>query len=292
MVAHLHGMQGVRGSSPLSSTKRAGQRPCPNLERGAGHGHWTFIGHFSCPWMRPLALGRSRPGSVGLAHLGVMDTTHTTRDALEPVFTIAELATELSVSTQALRARSKPGSRGSKARTTAVISRGALGDPRETRNRPRHVRPDRGQRYRRPVPGHRAAPRPGRPAPEGDRDRDVEEGCRAAAQGAAAGSHRLRQRGSPQPGQPPSPTSPTSGSPIWSSATSRRGPRTTTATICGSTCGCSSRTTRSARSAPAGSSTSSSPSPDLLLAGQALADRAQPALHVRAAARLTAAQPG
>ena len=44
--------------------------------------------------LRPLALGRSRPGSVGLAHLGVMDTTHTTRDALEPVFTIAELATE------------------------------------------------------------------------------------------------------------------------------------------------------------------------------------------------------
>ena len=55
--------------------------------------------------LRPLALGRSRPGSVGLAHLGVMDTTHptqTTRDALEPVFTITELATELSVSTQAL----------------------------------------------------------------------------------------------------------------------------------------------------------------------------------------------
>ena len=53
----------------------------------------------------PPGLGRSRPASVGLAHLGVMDTTHTThttRDALEPVFTIAELATELSVSTQAL----------------------------------------------------------------------------------------------------------------------------------------------------------------------------------------------
>ena len=49
--------------------------------------------------------GWSRPASVGLAHLGVMDTTHPThasRDALEPVFTIAELATELSVSTQAL----------------------------------------------------------------------------------------------------------------------------------------------------------------------------------------------
>jgi excisionase family DNA binding protein len=42
---------------------------------------------------------------VDLAHLGVMDTTHPThptRDALEPVFTITELATELSVSTQAL----------------------------------------------------------------------------------------------------------------------------------------------------------------------------------------------
>ena len=54
----------------------------------------------------PPAPGRSRPASVGLAHhLGVMDTTHTkhtTRDALEPVFTFAEPATELSVSTQAL----------------------------------------------------------------------------------------------------------------------------------------------------------------------------------------------
>ena len=50
----------------------------------------------------PPGPGRSRPASVGLAHLGVMDTTHSTRDALEPVFTIAELATELSVSTQAL----------------------------------------------------------------------------------------------------------------------------------------------------------------------------------------------
>ena len=69
-----------------------------------------------------------------------MDTTHATRDALEPVFTIAELATELSVSTPALydlrskgrgptgfrvgrqlgfrQSEMKPGSRGSKARTT------------------------------------------------------------------------------------------------------------------------------------------------------------------------------
>ena len=53
----------------------------------------------------PPPLGWSRPASVGLAHLGVMDTTHithTARDALEPVVTITELATQLSVSTQAL----------------------------------------------------------------------------------------------------------------------------------------------------------------------------------------------
>ena len=52
--------------------------------------------------LRPSAFGWSRPASVGLAHLGVMDTTHTTQDVIEPVFTIAELATQLSVSTQAL----------------------------------------------------------------------------------------------------------------------------------------------------------------------------------------------
>lgn len=53
----------------------------------------------------PPGHGWSRPSSVSLAHLGVMDTTHathTSRGALEPVFTIAELATELSVSTRAL----------------------------------------------------------------------------------------------------------------------------------------------------------------------------------------------
>lgn len=51
---------------------------------------------------RPSVLGRPRPTSVGLAHLGVMDTTHATQDAIEPVFTIAEVAAQLSVSTQAI----------------------------------------------------------------------------------------------------------------------------------------------------------------------------------------------
>lgn len=49
--------------------------------------------------LRPPGTGWSRPASVGLAHLGVMDTTHPTHtrpDAVEPVFTIAGLATELS----------------------------------------------------------------------------------------------------------------------------------------------------------------------------------------------------
>ena len=50
----------------------------------------------------PPGHGWSRPASVALAHLGVMDTTHPTQNPIEAVFTIAELATELSVSTQAL----------------------------------------------------------------------------------------------------------------------------------------------------------------------------------------------
>ena len=50
----------------------------------------------------PPPLGWSRPASVGLAHLGVMDTAHATQNPIEAVFTIAELATDLSVSTQAL----------------------------------------------------------------------------------------------------------------------------------------------------------------------------------------------
>ena len=107
LVAHLHGMQGVRGSNPLSSTERTGQRPCPNLERGAGHGHWPFIGHLSgVPGPETArsrvvstSLGGPRPPRCHGHHTHI---THTTRDALEPVFTITELATQLSVSTQAL----------------------------------------------------------------------------------------------------------------------------------------------------------------------------------------------
>lgn len=50
----------------------------------------------------PPGLVGSGPGSEGLVHLGVMDTTPSTPDLLEPVFTIAELAERLSVTRQAL----------------------------------------------------------------------------------------------------------------------------------------------------------------------------------------------
>lgn len=93
--------QGVRGSNPLSSTERTGQLPCPNLGRGAGHGHWTSIGHL---WGVPgpetaryrvvsTSLGGPRPPRCHGHHT---PHAHTRPDALEPVFTIAGLATELS----------------------------------------------------------------------------------------------------------------------------------------------------------------------------------------------------
>ena len=56
LVAHLHGMQGVRGSSPLSSTQTTGSRPLGRLPEfnpampGSSaaptlvKGHWTNIG--------------------------------------------------------------------------------------------------------------------------------------------------------------------------------------------------------------------------------------------------------
>ena len=128
------------------------------------------IGHLLDTFRASLGLGPPLWGgldqaSVGLAHLGVMDTTHithTTRDALEPVFTITELATELSVSTQALydqrsKGRGPTGFRVGRqlrfrqseidawlarlgARTTIVTTPETRGDPRETPNRTRHVR--------------------------------------------------------------------------------------------------------------------------------------------------------
>ncbi len=71
LVAHLHGMEGVRGSSPLSSTEHAGQGHAGVLERGARHGPGTFVGHSSAlstrrtyVWSR---LGGPRAGwSAGL----------------------------------------------------------------------------------------------------------------------------------------------------------------------------------------------------------------------------------
>jgi hypothetical protein len=42
-VAHLHGMQGVRGSNPLGSTKSTDQTAIPKPEQGIWNGRSTFI---------------------------------------------------------------------------------------------------------------------------------------------------------------------------------------------------------------------------------------------------------
>jgi|SRR5680860_73746 len=46
--------------------------------------------------------GPSRTASVGLVHLGGMDTTITAHDTIEPVLTLSQLAAHLSVSVQTL----------------------------------------------------------------------------------------------------------------------------------------------------------------------------------------------
>jgi excisionase family DNA binding protein len=47
-------------------------------------------------------IGPSRYASVGLAHLGGMDTTSTAHDTIEPVLTLSQLAAHLSVNVQTL----------------------------------------------------------------------------------------------------------------------------------------------------------------------------------------------
>jgi hypothetical protein len=46
------------------------------------------------------AMGPSRCTSVGLVHLGGMDTAVTAHDTIEPVLTLSELAAHLSVNVQ------------------------------------------------------------------------------------------------------------------------------------------------------------------------------------------------
>lgn len=48
------------------------------------------------------AMEPSRCASVGLAHLGGMDTTITAHDTIEPVLTLSQLAAHLSVNVQTL----------------------------------------------------------------------------------------------------------------------------------------------------------------------------------------------
>ena len=65
------------------------------------------IGHLSATFRSSLdqtrrGIGSSRPGSVGLAHLAVMDTHISTHDAIEPVLSLTELAAHLTVSAQTL----------------------------------------------------------------------------------------------------------------------------------------------------------------------------------------------
>jgi hypothetical protein len=96
LVAHLHGMEGVRGSSPLSSTKHAGQGHAGVLERGARHGPGTFLDTYLLSLdAASLRLEPSWPPSGGLAHLAGMDTINTTPDVIEPVLTLSELAASL-----------------------------------------------------------------------------------------------------------------------------------------------------------------------------------------------------
>ena len=44
-VAHLHGMQGVRGSNPLGSTESESQTAIPKPKQGIWNGRSTFIRH-------------------------------------------------------------------------------------------------------------------------------------------------------------------------------------------------------------------------------------------------------
>lgn len=107
-------------------------------------------------------IGSSRPSSVGLVHLGVMDTS--THDTIEPVLSLTELAAHLSVSAQTLydlrsrgaapaasgsagscgsgTPRCTPGLRGWKRPTPSDMTPGEPDDPRSAENGHRNVRAD------------------------------------------------------------------------------------------------------------------------------------------------------
>ena len=54
LVAHLHGMQGVRGSNPLSSTESAGQRP----RRDPEHRSLTWPLDIECEARGPISAAK------------------------------------------------------------------------------------------------------------------------------------------------------------------------------------------------------------------------------------------
>src|SRR6476620_2980835 len=92
---------GVRIPSAPPNAQVSGHVRTSEEEQGMATGHLLDTYRASLD-LRPPANGWSRPASVVLAHLGFMDTAHATQNPIEAVFTIAELATDLSVSTQAL----------------------------------------------------------------------------------------------------------------------------------------------------------------------------------------------
>src|SRR5680860_276542 len=70
-------------------------------EEGMAFGHLLDTYSFSSVETWPV-IGPSRCASVGLVHLGCMDTAITTHDTIEPVLTLSELAAHLSVNVQTL----------------------------------------------------------------------------------------------------------------------------------------------------------------------------------------------
>ena len=99
LVARLVRIEKARGSSPLTSTKLAGQRPCPDPETGDEHGLSASRQHKVD--RLGVTLGRSRSHAAGRVHMVYM-TIPTHPEGLGPVLTMSQLATALGVSVQTL----------------------------------------------------------------------------------------------------------------------------------------------------------------------------------------------
>jgi excisionase family DNA binding protein len=102
-VAHLHGMQGVRGSNPLGSTRSTSQTAIPKPEQGIWDGRSTFIRHFlRCTHVLRMPSRCFRAGSESLAHLVGMTCETPLSSDLESVLSISDLAARLGVPIQTI----------------------------------------------------------------------------------------------------------------------------------------------------------------------------------------------